>query len=103
MKSGYQLAMSDGVEGIEEYKGGNSKFFKALWNLKIQNKIKIFIWKALHVILPTRFHLASRGVSTALMCPLCSEFPEHSFHPLWLCSCIKSVWTQSSLWHILAR
>lgn len=85
VKSSYHLALVDGIEGSEGPQEGNSKFYKLLWHLNIQIKIKIFIWKAIHSIFPTRFHLASRGIKTDTLCPLCTDSPEHSFHVLWLC------------------
>ena len=47
-------------ESLVESSRGNDeqKVWKALWTLKVPNKIKIFGWKACHRILPTHFNLA---------------------------------------------
>lgn len=103
VKSGYHLAMVNGIEGSKGSRGRNSRLFKLLWHLNIQSKIKIFIWKAIHSILPTRLHLASRGITTDSVCPRCLDFPEHSFHVIWLCSAAQDVWVNSSIWYILHR
>lgn len=34
---------------------------------------------------------------------LSSEFPEHTYHALWLCSVAQAVWSDSSLWYLLSR
>lgn len=91
VKSGYHLAMTEGIEGSEGPRGRNSRFFKLLWHLNIQNKIKIFIWRVVHSILPTRLHLATRRIHTDKTCPLCLDFPEHSYHTFWLCAVAQDV------------
>lgn len=52
------------------------KYFRKLWRLNIQSKIKIFIWKAIHAILPSHLHLVLRDITTNNLCPHCTEFPE---------------------------
>lgn len=43
------------------------KVWKALWKMKVPNKIKIFRWRACHGILPTRCNLAKRNIIAKLV------------------------------------
>jgi hypothetical protein len=45
--------------------------WKILWQLKILSKVKIFIWRALHGILPLKSILANRHVGNNGGCPIC--------------------------------
>ncbi|XP_075510983.1 uncharacterized protein LOC142546901 isoform X2 [Primulina tabacum] len=96
--------MADGVGSSDGLLSRNSaQFFRKLWHLNIQNKIKIFIWKAIHAVLPSNLHLVARGISIDTSRPRCHYFPEHSFHALWNFSGAKYVWSESAMWLILAR
>lgn len=43
--------------------------WKNLWNLSIPRKIKIFIWRAIHNIIPTNLNLHNRGMDIPQECP----------------------------------
>lgn len=60
VNSGYHVALSTGEESSSGILGGNAQFFNKLWHLNIQNKIKVLLWKAIHELIPARFHLAAR-------------------------------------------
>jgi hypothetical protein len=56
--------------------------WKTLWQLKIQSKVKIFIWRALHGIIPLKCILANRHIGTTSECPICRSGPEDVRHLL---------------------
>ncbi|XP_073288522.1 uncharacterized protein [Primulina huaijiensis] len=95
--------MADGVGSSDGLSRNSAQFFRKFWHLNIQSKIKIFIWKAIHAVLPSNLHLAARSISIDTSCPRCHYFPEHSFHALWNFSGAKYVWLESAMWLILAR
>lgn len=56
--------------------------FRWIWNLKILNKIKFFIWLMHHNKLPTKSTLHHRGIDINHNCPICghnSESQQHIF------------------------
>lgn len=65
---------SDGCAG--------KRIWAALWKLKIQNKVKVFAWRACNGILPTKMNLANRRIITDVVCPICTRFPETAMHTL---------------------
>ncbi|XP_073120376.1 uncharacterized protein [Henckelia pumila] len=95
--------MEDGMGTRVGSSGGSTRYFRKLWHLNVHSKINVFLRKDIHAILPTRFHLAARGIKVDNICPLCNVFPEHSFHALWICIDVQKVWENSALWPILSR
>jgi hypothetical protein len=49
--------------------------WKKLWQLKVPNRVKIFLWRALRECLPVRSRLINKGVHCEPKCPIC-----------WVCS-----------------
>lgn len=99
VKSGYKLAME--VERSMSNKGGNSsnksnnKFWKVIWGLQIPNKIKLFLWRAIHGILPCAQSLYQRRITDNPCCFRCGANSESVFHALWGCHVSRIIWKQS--------
>jgi hypothetical protein len=51
-----------------------------LWKLQIPSKVKIFMWRALHGILPLKSILANRHIGTTGECPVCHQGAEDIRH-----------------------
>jgi hypothetical protein len=75
--------------------------WKILWQLKIPSKIKIFIWRALHGILPLKSILANRHVGNTGGCPICQLGPEDIMHLMFHCSAARDMWTSLGLHEII--
>jgi ribonuclease HI len=94
VRSGYHLEKED----IEHTKAGssngvgNSNIWKSIWNLKVPNMEKHFIWRACHDILPTRENLMRRKIVSDPFCPICGLEIETVGHILWECSSAMDVW-----------
>jgi ribonuclease HI len=71
--------------------------WKSVWRLKIPSKIKIFLWRALHGILPLKSILVNRHVGTSGQCPICSIAPEDIMHLLFQCDIVRQLWTSLGL------
>lgn len=61
-------------------------FWRKLWRLKIQDKVKIFIWRLYHNFIPVGVNLTKRGIISKMqcgfyMCP--NETPIHVFYECW--------------------
>ena len=100
VKSGYHLAkqLEREAESQRECSKGvdvNPVWCK-LWKLKLPNKIKIFMWRACHNILPTSENLVRRRVIDDSTCELCQREMESVLHVLWECNVAMHVWTGSS-------
>jgi ribonuclease HI len=66
--------------------------WKILWQLKLSSKVKIFIWRALHGILPLKCILANRHIGTSGSCPICNQGAEDVRHLLFQCPAAKDIW-----------
>jgi hypothetical protein len=51
--------------------GTRDSVWKIIWNLKIPNAVKIFMWKACNDLLPTKVNLLRRGVVSDSLCLIC--------------------------------
>jgi hypothetical protein len=45
--------------------------WKIIWQIKIPIKVKFFLWRALHGIIPLKCLLANRHIGTSAGCPIC--------------------------------
>ncbi|KAL0012456.1 hypothetical protein SO802_007564 [Lithocarpus litseifolius] len=99
--SAYKLIVSRdympnaGSSSVENKK----KFWKSLWQLRVPNKIKHFVWKACNEALPTKTNLHHRHVADSDICDLCGELPEDTVHALWSCKHIACVWSSLEWFH----
>ena len=71
--------------------------WKQFWKVKIPEKIKIFGWRVIRDILPTRSNLSKRKIPILNSCPGCDEVPESIFHSLWECEIAQEVWKVAGL------
>jgi ribonuclease HI len=72
--------------------GRRSKAWKQIWELKIPNVEKNFLWRACHESLPTRHNLFRRNIVEDPSCPICGLAEETALHILWQCSSARDVW-----------
>jgi hypothetical protein len=66
--------------------------WRSIWKLKIPSKIKIFIWRVLHGILPLKSTLVNRHIGTSGECPICQLGLEDIQHLLFLCPVASDIW-----------
>ncbi|XP_050217814.1 uncharacterized protein LOC126668671 [Mercurialis annua] len=96
VKSGYYIALNSGYKPYQSLIPQLQKpDWKLLWNLKIPNKIKVFIWKCLHEGLPTGIALQHRLNYTSSCC-FCDQ-QETLIHMLFTCPRAKQIWFISPL------
>ena len=69
------------------------KFWRWLWQLRMPNKIKNFVWRACNETLLTKMNLHHRHITKSDTCDLCGEFPEDSVHAIWSCKEVAGVWS----------
>jgi hypothetical protein len=66
--------------------------WRILWKLQIPGKVKKFIWRALHGILPLKSILANRHVGTIGECPVCHSGPDDVLHLVFTCQAAREIW-----------
>ncbi|KAK9195743.1 hypothetical protein WN943_003868 [Citrus x changshan-huyou] len=71
--------------------------WRKLWNLQVPNKVKNFIWRAAHNVLPTATNLISKRVDVPSTCSVCNAYEETVLHSLVACSFAQSCWNSSSV------
>ncbi|KAL8127779.1 hypothetical protein AgCh_014632 [Apium graveolens] len=107
-----RVAWTDSPDGIYSAKSGyrfwyNLKFetnavpqsvgWKKVWHLRIPNKIKVFIWKFLRNVVPTRKRLSERGIRIGITCPMCLSDIEHMTHLFFECEFARGCWEHANL------
>ena len=84
IKTGYRLLMDqDASENPSSLDISQSKqIWKAVWNLKVPNRVKTLIWRAGLDALPTQANLVKRMVLCDPACPSCGLGQESVLHAL---------------------
>ena len=71
-KSRYQfLKMEEEEEGPEVAQNGDKEFWRSIWDLRVPNKIKNFLWHACRDAIPTKDNLKQRHVTENSVCERC--------------------------------
>ena len=100
MRSGYHTARYLWNELKQEGEGSNprpsSEIWARIWKFRLPNKIKVFMWRACHNILPTLERLRQRRIIENALCPICMQAPETIIHALWECGAAQDVWASCS-------
>ena len=99
--SAYKLIVSrDSMSNASSSSVENQKkFWKSLWQLRVPNKIKHFVWRACNEALPTKMNLHHRHVMDSDICDLCGELPEDTVHAFWSYKDITCVWSSLEWFH----
>ncbi|KAL0004760.1 hypothetical protein SO802_012321 [Lithocarpus litseifolius] len=69
-----------------------------IWKLSLPNKIKNFLWRAVHNALPTNSELTRRCIINDPICSFCSSQGEDVLHALWSCPSLSQVWDGDPQW-----
>ncbi len=86
--SAYQFLTFDGVD---------DRRLRHLWNIKIPQRVKLFLWLAVRNRLPTTDFLTKRGWTGPSICYLCNRAEEGLEHLLFNCSYSHLVWRRTLL------
>ncbi|RZC94028.1 hypothetical protein C5167_016722 [Papaver somniferum] len=71
--------------------------WKELWKMKLPHHIKLFIWKCLKGIVPTRLRLSQAMQDIETHCEICKQEEESMYHLLISCNHAKAVWRSLSI------
>ncbi|KAL4379350.1 hypothetical protein GQ457_02G009300 [Hibiscus cannabinus] len=99
VKSGYHFIFENNSPSNDACSSSDlsndKEFWSSIWSLQVPPKIKSFIWRASHNILPTngnlnrKFHGTFGGGSS---CPRCGDCVENMEHTLFFCPFALTVW-----------
>ena len=68
-------------------------FWKWVWQLRVPNMIKHFIWGACNNALPTKSNLFRRQITTSDTCELCNGAPKDVLNVVWSSKELEVVWS----------
>lgn len=74
------------------------RIWKSIWSLCVPNRVKTLFWRAGIDSLPLKANLLKRRVLNNDLCPGCKIKSETSFHALWSCTELTSVWDAKFAW-----
>jgi len=63
-----------------------------IWQLKVPNKVKMFVWRFAHNSLPVKRNVARRGVELDTICPVCRRLDEDCGHIFFKYKFAKICW-----------
>lgn len=78
-----------------------SSVWSSIWVLRVPPKVKTFIWKAMHDIIPVEANLFRHHIPINPRCILCGFYWSNTSHVLFFCQGIKKLWNHSEWWHLL--
>lgn len=89
------------VDGETSDKTKIIAFWKTLWRIRIQNKVKIFLWRLFHNSLPVTTNLIKRGCDVNLNYWFCGYFGENVKHIILDCWWAHSFWKTLGVDHLV--
>ncbi|XP_058739812.1 uncharacterized protein LOC131611980 [Vicia villosa] len=75
----------------------DESLWKLLWKAPVHVRIKNFLWRLCHNILPLRTNLLKKGIHIDPSCPFCDRSPETLDHLFCHCDVTKMIWFSSPL------
>ena len=73
--------MARGILGREEFlREHRESVWRRVWSAKVAPKVKLFMWRLIQGIIPTKDRLQERGILTNVHCAMCGEQRESTKH-----------------------
>ncbi|GMN47032.1 hypothetical protein TIFTF001_016222 [Ficus carica] len=76
-------------------------WWRKMWSLPVPPKVRLFVWRAFHEILPTMVSLRHRGIDCDVICPRCKDVMESTSHAIFDCPTSQAVWKMSRFWKVI--
>ncbi|CAM8893848.1 unnamed protein product [Rhodiola kirilowii] len=102
-RSAYSKLREELLKSVRAEKGESSdrskftSFWNKVWKLKLQGKVKLFIWRLFHDYLPTAGNLVRRGCKVDLDCKICGFEYETSMHTFIDCWWARAFWKKLNI------
>jgi hypothetical protein len=68
--------------------------WQKIWQMKVPNKVQMFLWRLIHNSLPVRINLKRRKVKTKTWCPMCKRLDEDCGHIFFKCKKARECWRE---------
>lgn len=78
-------------------------FWKTLWRVRVQSKVKYFLWRLYHKFLPVGINFRKRGCDAFAKCWFCELPEESSTHVFWNCWWAHAFWYSLGLGRIVYK
>ncbi|KAL5857906.1 hypothetical protein ACOSQ3_005364 [Xanthoceras sorbifolium] len=85
VKSGYRLTLETKLQSLRSSSILDSKWWLCLWNLNIPPKVRIYVWKVCHNVIPSFSNLRARKVMGDPCCKRCFSGAETISHAFFWC------------------
>ncbi|KAL4368559.1 hypothetical protein GQ457_05G007400 [Hibiscus cannabinus] len=72
----------------------NFPVWKRVWKIQIPQRIRVFLWLALHRRLLTNVERERRHLTASVQCAVCFDGPEDMIHVLRDCMVARSLWSR---------
>ena len=103
MKSAYQLGVNLEEANKQQNSGPSSEQGKSLnkwqhiWKLQLPGKVRMFLWRLTHNILPTLLNIKRKHIELDTRCPKCQRLDEDGGHLFLKCKKVKAIWREQNL------
>ena len=103
MKSAYQLGVNLEEANKQQNSGPSSEQGKSLdkwqhiWKLQLPGKVRMFLWRLTHNILPTLLNIKRKHIELDTRCPMCQRLDEDGGHLFLKCKNVKAIWREQNL------
>ena len=68
--------------------------WRKIWQMRLPNKVQMFLWRLIHNSLPVRNNLKRRKVKTETLCPMCRRLDEDCGHVFFKCKKAQECWRE---------
>lgn len=72
--------------------GVSKDIWSGIWNAKIPQKLKHFMWKVCQNILPVKENLFKKRIFQTSICPICNMEAKSIEHLFFLCEWVRPIW-----------
>ncbi|KAL0308895.1 UNVERIFIED_CONTAM: hypothetical protein Sradi_5831800 [Sesamum radiatum] len=91
VRSAYHLALSlEDNPSSSSLAEGEVSWWRKVWQARVPNKVKVFVWRAWVNALPTEMNLKKRIQNLQVVCPFCQAEFEDGLHTLSSCSLLSA-------------
>ena len=94
VRSGCRLCLDqDEIEAVSSSDAEDTMtVWKAIWHLRVPNRVKTLLWRAGNNSLPTQANLVKRKVLDDVLCQECKLDAEDTLHAIWSCPKLIDTW-----------
>ena len=95
LKTGYHVAHMQNIAdkgASTSFQQHHPSFWNQVWNIKVPQKIKLFLWKICQNAIPVKDNLFKRKLINSPLCQVCNSERETIEHALLLCPWTSLVW-----------